>query len=54
MPRSEADKDVQIDNLIGQAERLVSDLTATVANMKRILMSASENIEEARRVERPE
>lgn len=41
-------KDRRIDELIEQGDRLISDLNATVIDMKRILAAASETIETQR------
>jgi hypothetical protein len=49
----ETNKDVQITSLITQAESLVSDLNNTVAIMKQILASASEDIRGAKDVQHP-
>jgi hypothetical protein len=46
--KEEASKDLQITSLIGQAERLVTDLNDTVATMKRILTAASADIQGAK------
>lgn len=43
-----AAKDKRIDDLVLQAEKLVADLHATVADMKRILSTASQQVQEAR------
>lgn len=43
-----AAKDKRIDDLVLQAEKLVSDLNATVSDMKRILSMASRQVQEAR------
>ena len=49
----ETNKDLQITTLIGQAERLVSDLNDTVATMKQILALAEADIQGAKDVQRP-
>jgi hypothetical protein len=38
-------KDRRIDDLVAQAEELVTDLNTTVADMKRILAAAQANVE---------
>ena len=38
-------KEKRIDNLVEQAAKLVADLNATVADMKKILEAASANVE---------
>jgi hypothetical protein len=38
-------KDKRIDDLVEQAEKLVTDLNVTVADMKRILAAAQANVE---------
>lgn len=43
-----ARKDRRIDDLVRQAEKLVSDLNLTVADMKRILEAAAADAREAR------
>lgn len=43
-----ARKDRKIDDLVRQAEKLVSDLTVTVTDMKRILEAAAADAREAR------
>jgi hypothetical protein len=47
--RSERDelvaKDRRIDDLVAQAEKLVTDLNVTVADMKRILAAAQANVD---------
>jgi hypothetical protein len=44
MPDSKS-KDQTITDLIAQAEKLVTDLNATVTDMKTILATASENVQ---------
>lgn len=43
-------KDKRIDDLVAQAENLVADLNATVADMKRILSAAQANVEQQKRI----
>lgn len=46
--------DKRIDDLIDQASQLVSDLNATVANMKEILTAAGDDVAEQQRLRREE
>jgi ABC-type transporter Mla subunit MlaD len=43
-------KDRRIDDLVAQAEALVSDLNATVADMRRILAAAQANVERQKQI----
>ena len=43
-------KDKRIDDLVAQAEKLVTDLNATVADMKRILTAAQANVERQQQI----
>jgi hypothetical protein len=45
-------KDRRIDDLVAQAERLVTDLNVTVADMKRILAVAQVNVEVQQKISR--
>ena len=45
-------KDIQIDSLIAQAEKLVGDLNETVTAMRLILTAAGADIQEAKDVKR--
>lgn len=47
-PESLAAKDRRIDDLVLQAEKLVSDLNSTVSDMRRILGIAARQVQEAR------
>jgi len=45
-------KDRRIDDLVAQAEKLVTDLNVTVADMKRILAAAQANVEVQQKISR--
>jgi len=45
-------KDRRIDDLVAQAEKLVTDLNVTVADMKRILAVAQANVEVQQKISR--
>jgi len=45
-------KDRRIDDLVAQAEKLVTDLNVTVADMKRILAVAQVNVEVQKKISR--
>jgi hypothetical protein len=45
-------KDRRIDDLVAQAEKLVTDLNVTVADMKRILAVAQVNVEVQQKISR--
>jgi hypothetical protein len=45
-------KDRRIDDLVEQAEKLVRDLNVTVADMKRILSAAQDNVDAQQQMSR--